>query len=332
MITTAVKNNLSRTRRPHDCTMLTTRLTLFVWIVLFSSNTSTLASSSFEPYELNGGLVSAVAGKNFCILASDTRMFDSGGYNLASRHHLASRLWTVDDSPLMESVEDLLRTTHATNAQERATLLTERQAAVVGGGGISHSTTKKRIQPTIMIGSAGCSTDCEQLKRTMRADLRAARHFGNVLHSSSLLPDQVATLLSQVLYMRRGFPYYSFCVVAGLDPLNDDNNNNDNNNSNGKAFVYDAIGSYEQVAVAAAGTGREALQPILDGAFACHSAHQKYVEGTADEAIDTLYHAYQSVSEREIGVGDTLVLCVTERNAETNTVDCRVILVPLKEH
>jgi 20S proteasome subunit beta 6 len=300
---------------------------------------------SFEPYELNGGLVSAVAGKNFCILASDTRMFDSGGYNLASRHHLTSRLWTVDDSTLMESVEELLRTTHASNAQERATLLTERQAHILQAGvgttsssTTSSSSTKKRIPPTIMIGSAGCSTDCEQLKRTMRADLRAARHFGNVLHSSSLLPDQVATLLSQVLYMRRGFPYYSFCVVAGLDPLRDDNNNDDNINDNnhhhqyGKAYVYDAIGSYEQVAVAAAGTGREALQPILDRAFACHSPHQKYVEGTADEAIDTLYHAYQSVSEREIGVGDTLVLCVTERNAETNSVDCRVILVPLKEH
>ena len=304
-----------------------------------------VSSADFEPYELNGGLVSAVAGKDFCILAADTRMFNSGGYNLASRHHLKSRMWSVETdstTQLGEAVEDLLRTTYTTNNHERATLLPSAGQALLND---DHTTTAmstitKYIQTdspsAVMIGSAGCSTDCEQLKRVLRSDLRASRYFGYVMSvpsssssSSPLLPDQVATLLSQALYLRRGFPYYSFCVVAGMDPID----------NHGKAYVYDAIGSYEQVAVATAGTGREALQPVLDRTFACQS--RRYIDGTADEAIDTLYHAYQSVSEREIGVGDTLVLCVTERklNDDANkpqqngaALKRRIVLLPLKEH
>ena len=98
-------------------------LRIIPWFLLASSYFSVIMVSSaaeFEPYELNGGLVTAVAGKDFCILATDTRMFNSGGYNLASRYHLKCRMWSVDDTMLGETVEQLLRTTHTTNNHERA--------------------------------------------------------------------------------------------------------------------------------------------------------------------------------------------------------------------
>jgi 20S proteasome subunit beta 6 len=229
-------------------------------------------------------------------------MIGEGGYLLESRNHLTHRLWSIDfsDGPLLANIEESLRSDPTfVQANPQPTVLP---------------------RAPVMIGSSGCSTDCCQLQRTLRSDFRAASYFGQISNAPN--PDQVATLLSQTLYGRRGFPYYAFCVLSGLD---------DENNGCGKAYVYDAIGSYEQVAVATAGTGHELLQPILDRLFLAVS-NNRQVEGTADDAIETLYKAYRSVSEREIGVGDNLVLRVLERIPENGKVSSRVVVVPLKEH
>ena len=260
-------------------------------------------AAQFEPYTLNGGLVSAVAGRNFCIAACDTRMIGEGGYVLESRNHLSNRLWSVDDDTLMADIEDALRSSpDSSEVQE-----------------FNVENTAFFSRAPIFIGSSGCSTDCCQLQRTVSADFRAASYFGQI---SRFDPDQVANMLSQTLYERRGFPYYTFCVVSGLD-IED--------SGQGKAYVYDAIGSYERVAVAAAGTGRELLQPILDRMFEAKSDN-KQVDGTVSEAVETLCKAYRSVSEREIGVGDKLVLHVSELMKASGNVRRRVLVVPLKQH
>ena len=112
----------------------------------------------------------------------------------------------------------------------------------------------------------------------------------------------------------------------------------------GAAYVYDAIGSYERVAVACAGTGRELLQPILDRSFSprrrrsrAPSSGRPAPPTTADvrapdqrtgaagglispvrtsvdcaweEAVRIVAGAYASAAEREISVGDEVVICV----------------------
>ena len=234
-----------------------------------------------------------------------------------------------------------------------------------------------------LVGSAGCASDCEQLKRTVRTELadRCSWARPSILASTlSATPpptttpttaSTVATLLLHTLYSRRPFPYYSFCVLAGLDA----------DTGAGQVHVYDAIGSHERVAVACAGTSREMLQPILDRVFTSTSRtsaasslppHRKLLHGDdvdrehgrstastggggnginrlvrdgtaleaegqrtgtlslrppvgthvncgADEAVALLVKAYRSVSEREIGVGDDLVVCVLRRNARRST-------------
>ncbi len=253
------------------------------------------AETTFDPYAANGGLVSAVAGKDFCIIAADTRMSGSG-YLLHSRNHLSSRLWTVNDDPIMTQFEELLRKPNLPPVVERELPIS---------------------QVPILIGSSGCTADCRALQLDLRADLRAASYLGQARIDD---PDQVATSLSQMLYRRRGFPYYSFCVAAGLNV----------DSQRGHVYVYDAIGSYEQVAVATSGTGRDALQPILDRMFETSIESPRQVEGTAKSAIHKLCLAYRSVSEREIGVGDKLVLHVAQVVGE-GKVNCQVLVVPLKE-
>ena len=325
-------------------TKLSSAVLCWLWCCLLLLLTTTTPSSifvhgrDFEPYDLNGGLVCGVAGKNFAIVCSDTRMFGGGGYLLQSRNHLSSRLWSVSSSSQQQqelNMEDLEQSliTAGDNEEEDTTT----------GGGVFRirKTATKSQQPPIYVGSSGCTADCTALKRVIKADLRAAdSYFSSSTTSTkiSCTPSKVANLLSQVLYLRRGFPYYCFCVVGGLDTVT----------KQGQVFVYDAIGSYEQVAVACAGTGREALQPILDrlfeGSFLDDSTTSSSksastttkkvtcVQGTATEAIGTLLKAYRSVSEREIGVGDKLVFHLSEYNPNEDNYNCQIFVLPLKEH
>ncbi|CAB9518057.1 Proteasome subunit beta type-1 [Seminavis robusta] len=264
------------------------RISPLLILILLSTR---VVGRDFEPYTVNGGLVSAVAAKDFVVIASDTRFVGESGYDIVSRDYVTSRLWMAQHDT------DLLLGT----------------------------TTTLSFAPTI-IGSAGCAADCEALKRTIQAEFRTAHYFGTT-SSNGVDP----TLLSQVLYSRRTFPFYSFCVLAGLSPEGE-----------GQVFCYDAIGSYEAVAVASAGTGRQLLQPILDRKFrtlqaTTGSTHQKtttvptLVDCSAQEAVSILVDAYRSVSEREIQVGDNVVLCVVQKNAD-GEVQCQVLKVPLKKH
>ena len=363
------------------------------------------AASDFEPYQLNGGLVTAVAGPNFCITASDTRMIGEGGYLLSSRNHIANRLWTPavvspdddddddddvdkddgDDQQnltlqLGDDLEDFLRFREREgNIQNPNNQNSNRRQQVLVVPTSSSAGPSKGSMSSVVIGSSGCSTDCCQLKLDFQADYHAATSLGQMKVSCNT--DNVANLLSQTLYGRRTFPYYAFCVVGGLEIDNDSSSSSCKSTVTGKAYVYDAIGSYEQVAVASAGTGRELLQPILDRMFSrttASSSTTKYkstahsiktttttttqtpsttttstmndnlikrhrprlqVDCTSEEAVDILCQAYRSVSEREIGVGDTLILHVSEANSDNNlnddgygTVSSRIIIVPLKQH
>jgi hypothetical protein len=192
-------------------------------------------------------------------------------------------------------------------------------------------------------------------------------------------------------------------------------------------YVYDAIGSYEKVAVACAGTGRELLQPILDRSFSSNyrsdigvlrsrgrhsplttssrddndtskdvgddvddegendddgggrevegriatgtatvtsrtktattadvpasrqrtgvagpllSPVRTIVDCTWEESVDKVARAYASVSEREISVGDDVVICVVlagkyggdDEDVDGGDAVVRVFRYPLKRH
>ena len=286
-------------------------------------------AAEFDPYQLNGGLVSAVAGRNYVVMATDTRLVGDSGYDILTRNHISSRIWTaVDADPVAVSGKDSDRS-KAMFSKDGSIYVDFVDSQSTHSTSLNTLLSKQTLDfSPVLIGSSGCSADCEMLKRNIRSDLRAARHFSQCTAQVG----EVALLLSQMLYSRRSFPYYSFCVTAGL-----------NDNDEGRVYVYDAIGSYEQVAVAATGSGRELLQPILDRKFRAIVADKTdrlqawgsipllQVDATKEDAISILLEGYRAVSEREISVGDAVVFCVLETNEE-GQVECQIWSAPLKKH
>jgi 20S proteasome subunit beta 6 len=274
---------------------------------LFHDALEVAAAGRFNPYQDNGGLVSAVAGKDYVVIATDTRMFNE--YHLHERNHIRSRLWSAAaSSTKLEQNKDDGTFELINNNQNQ-----------------------------VWIASSGCNADCDALRRMLRSELHRA-HVANECDRRN--PDNVAAALAHALYTRRTYPFMSYCVVAGLC------------DGHGQVYVFDAIGSHEQVAVATAGTGRELLQPILDGKFqSILSRHQEVVVSgeavevlktqqyqplvtqvscTSDEAVAILVDAYRSVSEREIGVGDQVVICIVRRNNDEDHSE--IVQYPLKKH
>jgi 20S proteasome alpha/beta subunit len=162
---------------------------------------------------------------------------------------------------------------------------------------------------------------------------------------SSTDPASTALALHHELYSHRGFPYYAFCLVSGL--TTPARCGDVGGSGAGRVYVYDAIGSYKQVAVASAGSGREYLQPILDRLFCSESnrddtdtadsdggvAQQHYIRCCAspEEVVEKLVRAYRAVAEREIAVGDCLVLVSTQRQTD-GTCETKIWSSPLKSH
>ncbi|KAL9179433.1 hypothetical protein ACHAXT_008723 [Thalassiosira profunda] len=366
-------------------------------VLLLALLPAAAVAQKFDPYQLNGGLVAAVAGRDYVVLASDTRLTD-GGYGINSRRYLSGRMWSASSSSSLASFSSASLDGGGDGEEEAAagsekalgwrrypaqftscgsllmpsTSDCANQPAMATIGGTdstilpasqplsAHLQSTAQAGPPILIGSAGCASDCESLKRRVRLELDALEcSVPNALGVQS-----VANLLQQVLYGRRGFPFYSFCVVAGID--RDGDHIGEGGCGAGAVYVYDAIGSYERVAVASAGTGRELMQPILDRLFSGTSpdAADEQMEGEVmqkdatavlaqnqrkgvagslrppvqttvhcswEEAVRNVARAYRSVAEREIAVGDEVVICVVKAAGEDGpTVD--VFSYPLKKH
>ena len=278
--------------------------------------------------------MAAVAGKEYCILAADTRMMD-GGYQIHTRNLM--RIFgfkTLQKLPLPDkSSKNKKNKNKEENGKggEFSSILLQPPSPVIVGG------QQRNGAPFTLVAAAGCEADCNALQRQLTYQINAhlsssqgdssSRSISTISHSTSMLETKnVAQLLSKTLYSRRNFPYYSFCVVGGLDQ-----------DGTSRVYVYDAIGSMEQVAVATAGTGRELLQPILDRLFSSSvgtNRDDNVVDCSADEAIMLLTQAYHAVTERDIGVGDSLVLCVLSysKNDGDGSRNCRIVRVPLKTH
>jgi len=106
----------------------------------------------------------------------------------------------------------------------------------------------------------------------------------------------IAQWLSNTLYYKRFFPYYTFNVLGGVDEQ-----------GVGCCWSYDAVGSHERVKYSSSGTGHELVQPLLDNQIG--RKNQVYpgimlTEVSPEEAEDVVRDALTSAGERDIYTGD----------------------------
>lgn len=258
----------------------------FVSIAANTDRSDDVHSQSFDPYVDNGGSLMGIAGKDFVVLAGDTRLSD--GYSIKSRN--ISRIFNImEDSPNIQRY---------------------------------HSSCP------IFFAGCGCYSDILELSKILR--IKTAEYEWQT--SRKLKLSASAIMLSNQLYSRRFFPYYSFSCMAGMD-----------DDGFGALYQYDAVGSFERCKTICLGKGETLLRPFLDGLtninddgqalwtdkglfdnpglyFESTDPSSKFVGEsiTAEEAVTIIKRAFESAAEREISVGDGLTVLVTKRIAKSS--------------
>lgn len=122
----------------------------------------------------------------------------------------------------------------------------------------------------------------------------------------------VAAMVSRILYQKRFFPYYAFCIVAGFDE------------GVAKCWGYDAVGSYEASRYAAQGSSNDLLLPLFDNQFVGYNLAKKPAPPTLESALEIVVDSFQSAAERDTTCGDCLeVLVVRAGKVETKRFPLR---------
>lgn len=195
----------------------------------------------WSPYIVNGGTVMAVAGKDFCVIAGDTRM--SYGYSIATR-----------DSEKI------------------------------------YSLTNKCI-----LGSAGMQAERKTLRKVLDYKTTFYRHQ----HQKDLQAEAVAQMLSNTLYHKRFFPYYTFNVLGGVDEY-----------GVGAVWGYDAIGSFERMPYCVTGSGTELITSLLDNQVGFKTQMSNFKDLSIEETVDLVKDCFTCAGERDIYTGDFVDIAV----------------------
>ncbi|CAN0889805.1 Proteasome subunit beta type-1 [Linum grandiflorum] len=157
-----------------------------------------------------------------------------------------------------------------------------------------------KLADKCILASSGFQADMKALQKHL-----AARHLiYQHQHNKQMSCPAMGQLLSNTLYYKRFFPYYTFNVLGGLD-----------NEGKGCVYTYDAVGSYERVGYSSQGSGSVLMMPFLDNQLKSPSplllsAQDAVTPLSESEAIDLVKTCFASAAERDIYTGDKLEIVV----------------------
>lgn len=160
-----------------------------------------------------------------------------------------------------------------------------------------------QLSSKVVVASAGMQADTKALHKVLQ--MRNVMYQHN--HARPMSVSAVAQNLSNTLYNKRFFPYYTFNLVAGLDT-----------EGRGAVYNYDAIGSYERSGYFCQGSGKGLIQPVLDNQLKAASplVLPKQSDLTSlplEKALDLVKDAFVSAGERDIYTGDQVeILIITK--------------------
>eukprot|EP01120_Amphizonella_sp_Union-15-10_P016113 TRINITY_DN8399_c0_g1_i1.p1 TRINITY_DN8399_c0_g1~~TRINITY_DN8399_c0_g1_i1.p1 ORF type:complete len:259 (+),score=55.96 TRINITY_DN8399_c0_g1_i1:42-779(+) len=160
-----------------------------------------------------------------------------------------------------------------------------------------------QLSSKAVLASAGMQADQNTLQRLLQSRLISYQNKYN----KEISTPSLAQMLSNTLYYKRFFPYYTFNVLGGLD-----------DDGKGCVYGYDAVGSFERGYYACAGSGHELIQPLLDNQI----LRQHHTGGglsllSLDAGIDLIKDAFTSAGERDIYTGDYVeIFVITQRGVD----------------
>lgn len=165
-----------------------------------------------------------------------------------------------------------------------------------------------------VIATSGFDADAKALQKHLKADHIVYKQN----HGKEMGCVAAAQLLSQTLYHKRFFPYYTFNLLAGLDK-----------EGKGAVFTYDAVGSYERTNYSCQGTGRALIESVLDNQLKLPSPllvpkQESAYGGSEEDAIDLMKDAFASAAERDIYTGDAVQIVVINKDGtRTETMELK---------
>merc|ERR1712000_10097 len=157
-----------------------------------------------------------------------------------------------------------------------------------------------KLTDKCVLATSGMQADANALHALLRARLTMYEHdTGKQMPTTA-----VAQMLSNNLYYRRFFPYYTFNVLGGVDE-----------EGQGVAYSYDAVGSFERVKYSSSGTGQSLIQPFLDNQVARKNQQITPDEKpSSDEVVEFVKDALTSAGERDIYTGDSVDIAVIDKD------------------
>eukprot|EP00824_Muranothrix_gubernata_P016321 TRINITY_DN33875_c0_g1_i1.p1 TRINITY_DN33875_c0_g1~~TRINITY_DN33875_c0_g1_i1.p1 ORF type:complete len:247 (+),score=46.12 TRINITY_DN33875_c0_g1_i1:14-754(+) len=169
---------------------------------------------------------------------------------------------------------------------------------------ILHRNESKILQLTskCAIASSGMKTDIARLHKMLKHHITTYKQKYQEEPSTEAL----AQLLSNTLYYRRFFPYYTFNLLVGLKE-----------DGTGGVYGYDAIGSYDKIMYGAQGSGQELLIPVLDSQLKGHNHLVPEYPTDSSFVTNMVKDVMNSCAERDIHTGDAVEIMVITKTGVT---------------
>lgn len=159
-----------------------------------------------------------------------------------------------------------------------------------------------KLTSRCVLATAGMQADQQALQKQLVARIEWYKHqTGKEMSVKS-----VAQLLSNTLYGRRQFPFYTFNVLAGIDE-----------DGSGSVFSYDAVGSFERQKYSAQGTGSNLVIPMLDSQVGWKNVYGLKAELSLEAALDVVKDSMTSAGERDIYTGDSVDIYIVRADGIT---------------
>jgi len=150
-----------------------------------------------------------------------------------------------------------------------------------------------------VLATSGMQAEAVQLRKVLDSRLTWYEH----LHRKKMSTPAIAQLLSNTLYFKRFFPYYTFNVLGGID-----------NVGRGAVFGYDAVGSFERMPYGVTGSGSALITSILDNQVAFLNQPQNKRDLSLQETIDLVKDCFTVCGERDIYTGDSVTLAIITKD------------------